>query len=115
MRGRHKAKRSAKPAAAIDSDAQGVKEAKPVGNIKTPGPIRMLKRIIADPNFGYQCMVILLTLTQDNMRMDRRIERMTSSVDTIRNVAGVVNNAMQSLKVAADAPNQIRKLVRPEG
>jgi hypothetical protein len=95
-------------------DAAGgdqVKLAEPVKKSKAGMPLRMLKRIVGHPDFGYQCMVILLSLTQNNVPMDRRIDTMTSSIETLRNIAGVLTNATQSLKAAAEAPKQIRRLV----
>lgn len=92
-----------------------VAQAVPVKTGKTPAPLRMLKRIVGHPDFGYQCMVILLALTQDNFKMDRRIDTMTGTIDTLRNITGVMTNAMQSLKTAAEAPRQIRSLVKPGG
>ncbi len=111
MRGQRKDKHRAEQA---PRDVEGgvVKLAKPVTK---NGPLRMLKRIASNPDFGYQCMVVLLSLTQNNVSMDRRIDTMTSSIDTLRNITGVLTNATQSLKTAAEAPRQIRRLVKPDG
>lgn len=42
--------------------------------------------------------------------MDRRIDSMSSTVDKIRNITDVIENTMQSVKVASEAPKQIRRL-----
>lgn len=112
MRGQRKDKHRAEQAPRSVEDGDAVKLAKPVSKNK---PLRMLKRIVSNPDFGYQCMVVLLSLTQNNVSMDRRIDTMTSSIDTLRNITGVLTNATQSLKTAAEAPRQIRRLVKPGG
>jgi hypothetical protein len=114
MRGQRKNKRGAKQPL-HDGGEDGVKLAKPVKKSKTGKPLRMLRQIVSHPDFGYQCMVVLLSLTQNNISMDRRIDTMTSSINTLRNIAGVLTNATQSLKAAAEAPRQIRRLVNPNG
>jgi len=114
MRGRRKAKRSAEETAGDKAGEIKIKLAKPVKTSPVKRPAKMLKRMITNPNFGYQCMVILLSLAQGNVQMDRHIDAMTSSVETLRNITGVINNAMQSLKTAAEAPKQIRSLIEPK-
>ncbi|MDT8900987.1 hypothetical protein [Anaeroselena agilis] len=111
MRGQRKDKRNrtVQPPRDVEGD-DAVKLAKPVSKNK---PLRMLKRIVSNPDFGYQCMVVLLGLTQNNVSMDRRIDTMSSSIETLRNITGVLTNATQSLKTAAEAPRQIRRLVKP--
>ncbi len=102
--------------ATVENAADGeVKLAKPVKKNRGGKTFRMLRQIVGHPDFGYQCMVILMSLTQNNVPMERRIDTMTSSIDTIRNIAGILTNATQSLKTAAEAPRQIRRLVKPDG
>ncbi|WP_425061221.1 hypothetical protein SCACP_20070 [Sporomusa carbonis] len=74
------------------------------------GPAALFRKIIENPNFNIQLMVILLTLASENFAMDRRIDSMSSAVDKIRNVTEVINSTMQSVKVATDAPRKIRRL-----
>lgn len=74
-------------------------------------PMRVIRKILDNPNFSFQLMVIILTLASENVQMDRRIEGMTSTVDRVRNIAEVINNTMQSVKVAAEAPKTIRRLL----
>ncbi|MDF2873504.1 MAG: hypothetical protein K0R22_187 [Sporomusa sp.] len=74
------------------------------------GPAALFRKVIENPSFNVQLMVILLTLASENFSMDRRLDSMTSTVDKIRNVTDVINSTMQSVKVATDAPNQIRRL-----
>lgn len=111
MHGQRENKRRVEQAA----DDGEVKLAEPVKKSKAGKPLRMFKRIVGHPDFGYQCMVILLSLSQNNVPMDRRIDTMSSSIDTIRNITGILTNATQSLKTAAEAPRQIRRLVKPDG
>ncbi|HWR44581.1 hypothetical protein [Sporomusa sp.] len=74
------------------------------------GPAALFRKVIENPNFNVQLMVILLTLASENFSMDRRIDSMSSTVDKIRNVTDVINSTMQSVKVATEAPKQIRRL-----
>ncbi len=87
------------------------KEAKPSKSNKTATPLRFLERIVGNPNFNLQMVVILLTLASENMQMDRRIDGMTTTVDKIRGITDVIGNTMQSIKVATEAPKQIRRLL----
>lgn len=74
------------------------------------GPAALFRKVIENPNFNIQLMVIILSLASENFSMDRRIDSMSSTVDKIRNVTDVITSTMQSVKVATDAPNQIRRL-----
>lgn len=105
-------KRSRRRADRTAGPDEEVKEAKPV-NKRTSRPLRVLRQVVSSPDFGYQAMVILLSLTQGSFPMERRLNTMSSSVDALRNMTGVIDNAMQSLKTAADAPKQIRQLIKP--
>lgn len=79
-------------------------------NANPRGPAAMLRKIMENPNLNIQLVVILLTLASENFSMDRRIDSMSSTVDKIRNVTDVINSTMQSVKVATEAPKQIRRL-----
>lgn len=81
--------------------------AKPVGNLAG-----LFRRVINNPDFTFQIMVIILTLASDNVKMDRRIDTMTNKMDAIRNVTEVLNNTMKSVKTAAEAPKHIRRLLQ---
>jgi hypothetical protein len=72
---------------------------------------RLMRSITTDPDLSIQLIVIFLTLASDNMRMDRRIDTMTAKVDAVRNISEVLTNTMRSLKTAAQAPEQIRRLL----
>ncbi|MDD4601601.1 hypothetical protein SDC9_37292 [bioreactor metagenome] len=74
--------------------------------------IGFFRKIITNPNFTFQLMVIILTLASDNVRMDRRIDTMTTKIDAIRGITDVINNTMQSVRVASEAPKHIRKLLQ---
>ncbi len=73
---------------------------------------RLFRKIVNNPNFNFQLIVILLTFAADNVQMDRGISGLTSTVDKVRNITEVVNGAVQSIKAAAAAPQNIRKLLQ---
>lgn len=79
-------------------------------NAKSRGPAAFLRQIATNPNFNIQLMVIILSLASENISMDRRIDSMSSTVDKIRSITDVITNTMQSVKVASEAPKQIRRL-----
>ena len=81
------------------------KAAKPVK------PFKMIRQLMGNPNFNMQLMVILLSLTSDNIQMDRRIDGMTTTVEKVRNITELVNNGVQSMKVVAEVPKGIRRLL----
>lgn len=89
----------------------------PVKTTVTPAPIKfrnpfgLVKKVVDNPNFNFQLLVIAVTLLTDNVPMDARLNGITSSVEKIRSVTEVVNNTMQSLRVAAEAPKNIRRLM----
>lgn len=83
---------------------------KPVKVIKASGG-GFLESILNNPNLAIQIMVIILTMSSENMQMERRIEGVTTTVEKIRNVADVLNNTMNSVKVAAETPRKIRQLL----
>ena len=78
---------------------------------KEATPMRMIRQIINNPNFNLQLIVILLSLTSDNMQMDRRIDGMTTTIDKVRNITELVNNGMQSMKTVSEVPKSIRRLL----
>ncbi|MCE5287524.1 MAG: hypothetical protein LLG02_17010 [Pelosinus sp.] len=78
---------------------------------KLRNPLGIVNKVINNPNLTFQLMVIGLTLLSDNVPIDARLNGITSSVEKIRSVTEVVNNTMQSLKVAAEAPKNIRRLM----
>ncbi|HMM21180.1 MAG TPA: hypothetical protein PKA10_10605 [Selenomonadales bacterium] len=92
-----------------------VKVAEPVNPMSSFKPLkRLIRQVVSSPNFSSQFLAILMTLTADDFNMNRRIDSMSSSLDTLRNITNVVNNTMNSLKSAAEAPRQIRRLVNPK-
>ncbi|MDR3562685.1 MAG: hypothetical protein P4N59_14790 [Negativicutes bacterium] len=91
-----------------------VKVAKPV-NPLLEKPMQLVRQVLDNPNLSYQVMVILLALTSDNVNMDRRINNMTSSIDSLRGITDVVNNSIRSLQTAAEAPRKIRQLIKQPG
>lgn len=96
----------AEPEEILDSE---VKLAKPEKSVQSP--LRFIRRVLDNPNFSFQLMVIILTLASENVQMDRRIDGMTSTVDRVRSIAEVINSTMNSVKVAAEAPKTIRRLL----
>lgn len=94
------------------AEGEQVKEAKPVtGGFSLRKPLKYLRQITDNPNFAFQVMVVLLTLTAEDKKMDRRIDNMTSSIDALRGITEVLGGSMQSLKTAAEAPKRIRNLL----
>ena len=73
-------------------------------------PADLFRKMMTNPNLNVQLMTIVLTLASGNLPMDRGIDSMSSTVDKIRNITDVINSTMQSVKVAAEAPKQIRRL-----
>lgn len=73
-------------------------------------PFRLLESITQNPEVSTKLLLIFFALAGDNLRMDRRIDTVATSIDKVRNVTEVVQTAMQSLKTAAEAPNHIRRL-----
>jgi hypothetical protein len=71
-----------------------------------------IQGIRKNPDFMMQLAIILLTLTNNNGSMNRNISSITTTIDTMRNVTEVLNGTMQSLRAAAEAPTNIRQLLR---
>lgn len=82
-----------------------VKEAKPVKSTNIFG------QIMSNPNLSLQLMVILLSLTSEDMQMDRRIDGMTTTIDKVRNITELVNNGMNSMKMVTEFPKSIRRIL----
>ena len=78
---------------------------------KLQTPAALFRKIMRSPNLNTQLLVIILTLASDNFPMERGIDSMSSTVDKIRNITDVINSTMESVKVAANAPKQIRRLM----
>jgi len=78
---------------------------------KSRQPFKMIKQLMSNPNFNMQIIVILLSLTSDNLQMDRRIDGMTTTIDKIRNITELVNNGMQSMKMVSEVPKGIRRIL----
>lgn len=89
-----------------NSEVKVAKPAKPLNKAS-----RFIRNIVSNPNFSYQTMVILMTLTSDNIPMDRRIDSMSTTVDKVRNMSDMITNTIQSLKTAAETPKKIRRLL----
>lgn len=91
-----------------ETNGEEIKSAKPV----VGGNMGLIRKIVNNPNFTFQLMVIILTLASDNVRMDRRIDTMTTKIEAIRGITDVITNTMQSVRVASEAPKHIRKLLQ---
>jgi hypothetical protein len=78
---------------------------------KEAKPMKMIRQIMNNPNFNLQLMVILLSLTSENIQMDRRIDGMTTTIDKVRNITELVNSGMQSMKTVSEVPKSIRRLL----
>lgn len=95
----------------INESGHGVEESKNVKGAQPIRPLKMIKQIMGNPNFNMQLMVILLSLTSDNMQMDRRIDGMTSTIDKVRSITELVNNGMNSMKIVSEVPKSIRRIL----
>lgn len=94
--------------------SQNEHEARDPKNIKdgkAGGPLKMIKRLMSNPNFNMQIIVILLSLTSDSMQMDRRIDGMTTTIDKVRNITELVNNGMKSMRMVSEVPKSIRQIL----
>ncbi len=94
---------SAIPDREVKSPAKMAVPVKPMGKIR---------KLLSNPDFNVQLMTVLLTMTSGNIRMDRRIETVTSSVDKVRSLTELINNTMGSIKIAVEAPRQIKRLLK---
>lgn len=92
-------------------DQDEVREPKTVKKVKPVKPMKRIRQFMSNPNFNLQLMVILLSLTSENMQMDRRIDGMTTTIDKVRNITELVNNGMQSMKTVSEVPKSIRRLL----
>jgi hypothetical protein len=91
------------------STAEQSIEAKTVN--KGMNPKRFIKQIVNNPDFTYQALMVLMTLTSgDNMRMDQRLETVGTSVEKVKNATEVIGSTMKSLRAAAEAPRHMRKI-----
>lgn len=88
-----------------ERENQKVKEARPVK------PANIFGQIMKNPNFNLQLIVILLSLTSEDIQMDRRIDGMATTIDKVRNITELVNNGMQSMKMVSEVPKGIRRLL----
>lgn len=75
-------------------------------------PMSKIRKLLSNHDFNIQLLTVLLTMTSDNVRMGRRIETVTSSVDKVRSLTELINNTMTSLKIAVEAPRQIKRLLK---
>ena len=113
MRLRRKNRKPRDQEGGVSGDDEKVKIAKPVDTFSSSKPMKLLRQVLNNPDLSYQMMVIVLALTSDQVKMDRRINTMTSSMDNLRGITEVLNTSVRSLKTAAEAPRQIRKLINP--
>lgn len=72
---------------------------------------RQLSKIFSNPDLSLQIATIVLTLISERTEMDKRIANMSTAVSKIQGMAEIINNTMNSVKVAADAPRNIRRLL----
>ncbi len=88
-----------------EREEKKVKKARPVN------PMSGIGQILKNPNFNLQLMVILLSLTSEDMQMDRRIDGMSTTIDKVRNITELVNSGMQSMKMVSEFPKSIRRIL----
>jgi hypothetical protein len=106
LRGRHQ---QATAATTTQANSKAAKVAEPVRPDVISG---LFRKVINNPEFPVQLMMVMLTMSSGNIRMDRRIDTMSTTVDTVRNITNLLTNTMQSLKTAAEAPQQIRRMLQ---
>ncbi|MBU2701564.1 hypothetical protein Ga0466249_002680 [Sporomusaceae bacterium BoRhaA] len=74
-------------------------------------PKRFIRQIVNNPDFTYQALMVLMTLTSgENMRMDQRLETVSTSVEKVKTATEVIGSTMKSLRAAAEAPRHMRKI-----
>lgn len=72
---------------------------------------RMLRQVMKEnPNLNTQLITIMITLASGKVPVDRGIDDLVVMMEKIRNVTEIVDKTMQSVKIAAEAPGQIRQL-----
>lgn len=81
-----------------------------INRLKTQS-MGFINGIISNPSFNVQMALILLTLTSENVRMDRRINNMSASIEKIRNVNEVISSSIQSLRMIADLPKNVKRII----
>lgn len=101
--------RSATTVSRAKSSNENVKVAEPVEQSAIP---KLLRTIVNNPEFPVQLMMIMLTMSTGHIPMDRKIDSMSTTVETVRNITNLLTNTMQSLKTAAEAPQQIRRMLQ---
>ena len=75
-------------------------------------PASLFRKIVQNPNFSSQMMVIVFSLLSDNVPMARPLDNMSTAIDKARNINEVLTSTMQSVKVATEVPKQIRRLLK---
>lgn len=79
---------------------------------KEPEFLRYIRKAMKNnPNFNSQLIIVLMTLTSGNVPVDQEIDNLTEAIEKIRHVTEIVDKTMQSVKVATEAPRQIRQLL----
>lgn len=106
---RIRSKRASSELSGTKSADSDVKIAEPVEKTANPG---LLRKIINNPEFPVQLMMVILTMSSGHISMDRKIDTMTTTVETVRNITNLLTNTMQSLKTAAETPQQIRRMLK---
>lgn len=78
---------------------------------RQPDLLRFIRQAMkSNPNFNSQLLTVLITLTSGNVPVDREIDNLTEAIEKIRHVTEIVDKTMQSVKVATEAPRQIRQI-----
>lgn len=96
-------------AASVTKTSEDVKVAEPVEKSAIP---HLLRTIVNNPEFPIQLMMVMLTMSTGHIPMDRKIDTMSTTVETVRNITNLLTTTMQSLKTAAEAPQQIRRMLK---
>ncbi|MDU2065803.1 MAG: hypothetical protein E6713_13335 [Sporomusaceae bacterium] len=99
--------------ALVSETKDAVYEPEPVVKPKRKGlaPFKLLREVVRKPDFSYQAFMLLMTFANtDQMRIDRQIADVSTTIEKVKTATDVLGSTMRSLQSAAEAPRNIRKL-----
>lgn len=99
---------------AVTEQSSGAAESVKVAQVVPRRRRSLWRRIAENPNLGYQMAVILLSLGSEHVKMDRRIDAMTTQVAQVKGIAEAVTNAMQALRTVTELPRNVKRIMQPK-
>lgn len=81
-----------------------------VNKLKKPKN-NILRQILENEDLSYKLLIIAITLLNGPVKLDRKMDTMTATVNRLRGMTEVLNTTMNALKTASEAPRQIRQLL----